>query len=339
MVNEFPEQLPLAIDAALVGEPRHAIQGIDVEARRTSHDSVDGATVERPCGCRGNGPAVWREAGHIGRRCGCGLVYIDPPPPARALGPELHHDGFYAFPAEHRLDWVARWCRSGRLLEVGPGPGHLLAAALRRGYTVAGVDPNPSSVRRIRERLGVEVELATIETSRLPDAAFDAVVHIDLLSHFDDPVAALRAMARRLAPGGHICFEVGLLGGISPAWYRALGRVGFPEHRWLYSREALARVMARAGLAMVGVRRFGLIPVIGLILARRAAGPLAARIAGKRALDGAAPDPDGLPPPQNAAHRLYERALCLLRYRLGPAAPALGPQGVLVAAQVAGRAR
>ena len=274
---------------------------------------------------------MWREAGHTGRRCACGLVYLDPAPAARAtdaVTPDLHHDGYYAFPAERRLDWIQRWCPRGRLLEVGPGPGHLLAAALQRGFTVAGVDPNPASVRRIRERLGVEVELASIESSRLPDGAFDVVVNVDLMSHFDDPVAALRAMARRLGPGGHLCFELSLLGGISPLWYRVIGRVGFPEHRWLYSREALVRVLGRAGLRVAGIQRFSLVPVYGLILARRSAGPLAGWMAGR----GGARH-DGLPSPQNAAHRLYDRALCMLRYRVGRLAPEVGPQCLLVAAR------
>ena len=284
--------------------------------------------IGRPCGCLGAGPAVWREAGYTGRRCGCGLVYADPAPPVAAAAAELHFDGYYAFSAERRLDWIERWCRRGRLLEVGPGPGHLLAAARRRGFTIAGVDPSPASARRIRERLGVDVELATIETSRLPDRAFDVVVHVDLLAHFADPVHALRAMARRLAPGGHLCFEVSLLGGVSPLWYRATGRVGFPEHRWLFSQDALDRVLARAGLRRVGLERFSLAAAIGLIAARRAAGPLARRLAGRPAAAG-----DGLPPPQNAAHRLYERALAGLRYAVGAHLPAIGPQAVFVAAR------
>jgi SAM-dependent methyltransferase len=290
-----------------------------------------GPRASRPCGCAADGEVVWREAGHAGKRCACGLVYVDPPPPPGDLARDLHHDGFYQFPAERRMDWVQRFCPRGRLLEVGPGPGHLLAAALRRGFDVAGVDPSPASVRRIRERLGVEVELASIESSRMPDGRFDAVVNIDLMSHFEDPVRALRAMARRLAPGGHLCLELSLLGGISPAWYRAMGRIGFPEHRWLYSRDALARTLARAGLRVAGTRRFGLLPVCGLILARRVAGPLAERLARRRRA-GSSPIEDGLPPPQTLPHRLYDRAMCLARYRVGPLAPGVGPQGLFVAA-------
>jgi SAM-dependent methyltransferase len=287
----------------------------------------EGTSDARPCGCTGAGIAVWREAGHTGRRCTCGLVYLDPPSTAPGVTADSHYDGYYAFPAELRLDWVARFCPSGRLLEIGPGPGHLLAAARRRGFEVAGVDPNPASVRRIRDRLGIPVEHATIEDSALPDAAFDAVVHVDLLAHFPDPVRALRAMARRLRPGGHMCFEVGLNGAISPLWYRAFGRLDFPIHRWMFSREAVERILARAGLTVVATRRFGLIPALGLVLAQRAAGRFA------RTLAGHPHDPEGLPPAQNTAHQLYDRAMYLLRYRVGRFAPEVGPQTMLFAAR------
>lgn len=284
----------------------------------------------RPCGCDGPARAVWREAGYVGWRCRCGLVYLDPMPRWSAQVPDGHVDAFYELSTERRARWFTRWCPRGRVLEVGPGAGHLMAALQRRGLDVAGVDPNPASVRRIGERLGLAVELATIETSRLPAGRFDGVVHVDLLSHVEEPVRALQAMARALAPGGHVCFEVGLIGGIAPSWYHLMGRVGFPQHRWLFSPQALRRVVGRAGLQVVGWRRFGLVPSLAGIVARRLAGPLAERIADRR------PDPDGLPAPASAPHRLYERTLSFLRYPVGRFAPDVGPQTVFVAARGAG---
>ena len=283
--------------------------------------------ASRPCGCSAAGIPIWREAGHTGLRCPCGLVYLDPPVSEPAANFEGHLDGYYATPAALRVDWITQFCRSGRLLEVGPGAGHLLAAARRRGFEVAGIDPNPVSAERIRTRLGIDIEQATIETSALPDAAFDVIVHVDLLSHFADPVAALRAMVRRLRPGGHVCFEVGINGGISPLWYRALGGAGVPAHRWLYSRRALECVVARAGLAIVGTRRFGLVPAWGLLLLKHTAGRRA------RQLSGHAHDPSDHLPSQSAAHRLYDRAMYLLRYRIGRFTPDVGPQTLFVAAR------
>jgi SAM-dependent methyltransferase len=292
----------------------------------------DESTSPRPCGCDAPARVVWREAGHVGWRCPCGLVYLDPMPRWSAQVADGHVDAFYELSTERRASWFTRWCPRGRVLEVGPGAGHLMEALRRRGLDVSGVDPNPASVRRIGERLGIAVELATIETSGAPDGWFDGVVHVDLLSHVEEPVRALRAMARTLAAGGHVCFEVGLIGGLAPAWYHVMGRVGFPQHRWLFSDEALRRVLARAGLRVVGLQRFGLVPSLAGIVARRLAGPLGEHIAGRR------PDPGGLPAIASAPHRLYERALSFLRYPVGRFAPDVGPQTVFVAARRAGAA-
>jgi hypothetical protein len=131
-------------------------------------------------------------------------------------------------------------------------------------------------------------------------------------------------MRRRLAPAGHICFEVGVIGELSPPWYRAMGQLGFPDHRWMFSRRSLDRVLGRAGLTIVAVERFGLVPAFALVLAGRLA---------RRALGAPPGDPEGLPPPQTAAHRLYDRAMAVLRYRAGRLAPDLGPQTMFVAAR------
>jgi len=280
--------------------------------------------IARPCGCVEPGTPVWREAGFTALRCACGLVFLDPLPTSPSVTADHHYDGYYAFPAARRLDWVQRFCPRGRLLEVGPGAGHLLALARQRGFAVTGVDPNPASVRRIRDRLGIPVELATIETSQLPDAAFDAIVHVDLLAHFADPVAALSAMTRRLAPGGHVCFEVGLNGDLAIGWYHALGRLDFPDHRWMFSRASIDRVLGRAGLRVVGIQRFGLVPALALVFAGRLA---------RRVLGRPHGDPEGLPPSQGPAHRFYDRLMDVLRYRAGRLAPDLGPQTIFVAAR------
>ena len=70
----------------------------------------------------------------------------------------------------------------------------------------------------------------------LPPERFDVVFHVDLMSHFVDPLDALRTMRRATRPGGVVAFEVGLLAGChrDGKWQRA---VGYPQHRWLYSQK------------------------------------------------------------------------------------------------------
>jgi len=302
------------------------------DAHATAAPDPPAATRRGRCFlCGGeDGPVVVEENGYRGRACPCGVVYIDPQPPEGAVDPrEDHHvDLYYALPARLRMDWVARFSPGGSLLEVGCGSGQLVAEALARGYRAAALEPNPAAAREVSQRLGIPVEEALVEESRQPDGAYDVVVHVDLLSHFPDPVLALRSMARLLRPGGVLCFEVGAFGGLSPRWYRWIGRMGCPQHRWLYSEAAVRALLARAELEVAGIRRFALLPsTLVSTLGHRWIGSRAARArTGTRTGDGRAGRASGLSAAYSAFHYL-------LRYRLGSLLPVVGPAALFVAAR------
>jgi SAM-dependent methyltransferase len=263
----------------------------------------------------------------VGRSCRCGIVYIDPcPDPASVdLTHDEHTDEYYEFPADLRLDWIARIRPQGRFLEVGCGWGHLIAGAQRRGYQVAAIEPNPARARYVREVLGIDVEQATIDTAGVPAVGFDIVYHIDLLSHFSDPASALRAMALQLRPGGRLCFEVGIFGGLAAGWYRWIGRPGFPQHRWLYSEAALHEILRRAGLRIEKLKRFAILPAtmmssIGIALLGRPLGNPGPKANSQH------------PARANGVRRCYAWWQYVLRYRLGACLPPVGPQAFFVCA-------
>lgn len=87
------------------------------------------------------------------------------------------------------------------LLEIGPGTGHLLAAAHRAGRSVTAVESSEVHRTFIRETWGIH--------SLYPDIAavphgvsFDAVVAINVLEHVYDIASFLRSIAEVLAPNG-----------------------------------------------------------------------------------------------------------------------------------------
>jgi hypothetical protein len=153
------------------------------------------------------------------------------------------------------------------------------------------------------------------------------VYHVDLLSHFPDPLRALRSMTSRIKPGGHVCFEVGLTGGISPSWYRWEGHIGFPEHRWLYSEMALRSLLQNAGLELVRLRKFGLLADLLLLRLRSLIWPLA-RL-------GGIPDPRQrtLTARESRFYLLYAWLQFVLRYRVGRFLSRIGPRTAFVAAR------
>jgi SAM-dependent methyltransferase len=280
------------------------------------------------------GRRMFHKGGYEGRICSCGLVYLSPPPPLDAVDPtiDLHSDFFYALPAAMKVRWLARSHSHGRLLEVGCGEGFFLEAAKAQGFEVAGIEPHQARAQRVAERLGVDVECALIERSQAPPRSWDVVYHCDLLSHFADPDAALRRMTELLRPNGVLFFEVGLHGKILPYWYRSLSDNSFPEHRWLYSDEALRRLLDRCGLRIVRMKRFGLAPQV---LLYQGASALLHWTGALRYLRAAAePSSPAIGSKASAQTRSLEAWWHnFMRFRVGAFAPAWGPQTLFVIAE------
>lgn len=100
--------------------------------------------------------------------------------------------------------------RSGRYLEVGPGHGFYMAAAMRRRVcrTYLGVDLSPTSVALTREMLARtrsdaawEVREADFSDATL-EGPFDLVVMGEVLEHVEDPLTILRRARALTAPSG-----------------------------------------------------------------------------------------------------------------------------------------
>jgi SAM-dependent methyltransferase len=192
------------------------------------------------------------------------MVYTDPTPPAGDVDftASQHDEEFYSYPAEFKASWMVRYCPPGRLLEVGCGDGVFLSAAQALGYEVFGLEPHPDRARRVQEQLGIKVEQSFLETNALPERSFDVIYHCDLLAHFPDPRESLRAMTALLRPGGALCFEVALLGGISPTWYRLIGQLDLGDHLWFFSDRSLKLLLAQTGLHIEKIQYFGLAPTV-----------------------------------------------------------------------------
>lgn len=196
-------------------------------------------------------------------RCGeCGLVYLSPRPSEvamlaryrdgayyegeRSFGYEdyLSDAGAYRRTFARRLRELRPFRASGRLLDVGCGPGLFLEEASRAGYDVRGVDPSRSAVGSAPSHLRGRIEVGTLPSAGFPAESFDVVTMFDVFEHVYHPTEFAAEVARVLAPGGIAAVA-------TPdydSWLRrVLGsrNVSFkiPEHVSYYTRATLARAV------------------------------------------------------------------------------------------------
>ncbi|MEG3145574.1 class I SAM-dependent methyltransferase [Sphingomonas sp. RT2P30] len=167
-----------------------------------------------------------------------------------------------------------------RILEIGCGTGHNLPMLGAFG-TVDAIEIDPAARAIASERLGRPVSASPLPA--LPDVPrghYDLIAVLDVVEHIEDDVAALKAMADCLAPGGKILVTV-------PAhtWLWSAHDVVNHHHR-RYSKTMLAAAIAKAGLSHNGLRYFN-----SLLFPLAVAARMIGRLTGKDDSDDSPPSP------------------------------------------------
>jgi SAM-dependent methyltransferase len=188
-----------------------------------------------------------------------------------------------------------------RLLDIGCGTGYTLSR-LPRGIRAVGLDYSEHALS-LAERRAPGVELVRGSAYALPfaDAAFDAVLALDVLEHLDDDQRAAREIARILAPGG-----VAVVAVPAVRWLWSEHDVAL-EHRRRYRLAELEVVLEQAGLSIAHASYYNTL-LFPLVAARR----LSARLFGGPSSDG--PPKSDLVVPPDPINRSLGAILAFERY-------------------------
>lgn len=202
-------------------------------------------------------------------RCqSCGLLASDPLPAEQEI--ETHYrqrfaSGNYDVGVRYRdryrsvheqmADWMGP--RPGeRALDIGTFTGGLLEVLAERGVDVHGVELQEEAVAIANERLDGRVVVADIHGSAFPPGPYDIVSMIAVIEHVLDPRKMVARARELLRPGGRIYLETPDAGSLPARAMRAHWPPLVPvEHIYLFSAEALRRLLSQEGFEQIEVRR------------------------------------------------------------------------------------
>ncbi len=158
--------------------------------------------------------------------------------------------------------------KRGRLLDVGTAGGSFLAVAKRRGWDVAGCEPNRWMTEWSKQHYGLEVTAGTIFDMKLPDASFDVVTLWDVLEHTPDPKAVLKECNRVLKPGGLFVVNYPDIGSLVA---RLMGRRWvflLSIHLYYFTPQTIKDILQKTGFKVLRRRRHWQTLEFGYILYR-----------------------------------------------------------------------
>jgi SAM-dependent methyltransferase len=211
----------------------------------------------------------------------CGLLYPNPMPVPQLL--EQHYDvapeqywtdSYFHVEPDYMRSQIDTFVRLyGRephgcsALDVGAGIGKAMVAFDHAGFDTFGIEPSPAFRAAAIERMGVapeRLQLASVESARVPAASFDFINLAVVLEHVPDPAAALGRCMEWLKPGGLMHVEVPssafLLSRLVRLFYRLtlngdyvinLSPMHSPYHLYEFSLQSFVLGGARAGYDVV----------------------------------------------------------------------------------------
>lgn len=143
---------------------------------------------------------------------------------------------------------LARYTPCGKVLDVGSAAGFVLQGLQDCGWKGRGLEPNARMAAHAREQLGLFVERETLE--HYDDAQrYDLLTMIQVLPHFNDLRAALRAAARLTKPGGYWLIETwNRRSFVARMFGKQWHEFSPPSVLHWFSPESLRRMLASYGL-------------------------------------------------------------------------------------------
>jgi ubiquinone/menaquinone biosynthesis C-methylase UbiE len=123
------------------------------------------------------------------------------------------------------IDWTKK---PRKVLDMGCGSGRwdLLVAPLVVELVAADASPEALSVARRNVRApNVSFLECTPEALPFPDGYFDFIFSLGVLHHLPDTQAAIRSLARKLAPGGTLLVYLYYAFDNRPAWFRGIWKI------------------------------------------------------------------------------------------------------------------
>jgi SAM-dependent methyltransferase len=148
-----------------------------------------------------------------------------------------------------RLDAIARFKKSGVLLDLGCSAGSFLESMRGASWQLFGIEMSAQAAKIAEKRSGAHVFVGDILDASYPRESFDVVTCFDVLEHVYDPRRVLQRIAEWLKPGGIFYVLVPNIDSAEARVFRTYWHgLELPRHLFHFSPKSLSFLAESVGL-------------------------------------------------------------------------------------------
>jgi 2-polyprenyl-3-methyl-5-hydroxy-6-metoxy-1,4-benzoquinol methylase len=158
-----------------------------------------------------------------------------------------------------RLKIVKRFCKSGKLLDVGTGDGLFLKIAKTANFNICGTEISAAAVRAAKNLYGLDIHLTELENADFEENSFDVITIWHVIEHVKNPVEVLKK-AYSLSKRGAVVFVAtpNLEKYVSRTLYRLKSHKPYPfyspkgeQHLFHFTPSTLEMIIKKAGFNII----------------------------------------------------------------------------------------
>ncbi|MFD0863170.1 class I SAM-dependent methyltransferase [Sungkyunkwania multivorans] len=140
--------------------------------------------------------------------------------------------------------------QKGQLLDIGAGTGDFLREAKKRGWDIAGIEPDEQA-RALAGKKGIELQK---NTQHLDDECFDAITMWHVLEHVPDLEKQILELKRLLKKDGTIFIAVPNFNSYDANHYKEFwAAYDVPRHLWHFSKKSIAILFEKYQMQIIQI--------------------------------------------------------------------------------------
>jgi SAM-dependent methyltransferase len=215
---------------------------------------------------------VSHETFHLVKCASCHFLFTNPRPDKTEIGAYYKSEDYISHTNSKSglINTLYQWARkraiNGKLrlleevcegprtlLDYGCGTGEFLSAAVSRGWTGAGLEPDSGAREQARNNYRLNVEDPDA-LKRLPDGQFGAITLWHVLEHVHDLQETLAELKRCLASNGSLIIAVPNAEALEAVHYGThWAAYDVPRHLYHFTQDSMIRLTQQHGLRCVTI--------------------------------------------------------------------------------------
>jgi 2-polyprenyl-3-methyl-5-hydroxy-6-metoxy-1,4-benzoquinol methylase len=151
-----------------------------------------------------------------------------------------------------RLDLIAQFKKTGKILDVGCATGYFLEAAKAKAYEPYGVEFSDYSASLAKNKFGGKnIFKGTLEQCEFEKGTFDVIAMSDLIEHVRNPIETLSKAHQLLNTDGIVMIMTPDTGSLSYKLMKQKWTHYKLEHFYYFNKQALQQAALQSGFELV----------------------------------------------------------------------------------------